>query len=175
MQPALFNPAFSTDHAVFRMLHILSRLEDGDIMEVDRLRIWDFYLLFPTEVHHLRVKRGDAAMRALRKQKIPRTVNPFNVCADGRKMLERLRPYQMTALSHLAARGIISATQLVRQRVVLTGRRQLLTVIPRVGSLTTLESDTLSWLLLYTKTMPMSGEDGLKNRTSLLESRYDGY
>lgn len=43
----IYSPAFDLYHCIYRMLQILGRFTEGDIMETDRLRIYDFYLLFP--------------------------------------------------------------------------------------------------------------------------------
>ena len=41
----MYNHAFDLYHCIYRIIHILMRLEENDILELDRLRIWDFYLL----------------------------------------------------------------------------------------------------------------------------------
>ena len=47
-------PAFDPFAASYRMLHILTHLQQDEVVEADRLCIFDFYLLFPTEAHHIR-------------------------------------------------------------------------------------------------------------------------
>ena len=35
------------------MAHIAAKLEDGESLDVDKVRIWDFYLLFPDKVYNI--------------------------------------------------------------------------------------------------------------------------
>ena len=51
----MYNHAFDLYHCIYRIIHILMRLEENDILELDRLRIWDFYLLFPSKVYEIRL------------------------------------------------------------------------------------------------------------------------
>lgn len=41
----MYNPAFDPFNGIYRMLNILRHFGVGEIIEVDRLRIYDFYLL----------------------------------------------------------------------------------------------------------------------------------
>ena len=49
-------PAFDPFAASYRMLHILTPLQQDEVVEADRLCIFDFYLLFPPEAHHIRLR-----------------------------------------------------------------------------------------------------------------------
>jgi hypothetical protein len=44
----IYNQAFDLYHAVYRMLQLLTHFNKKEYVEVDRLRIWDFYVLFPS-------------------------------------------------------------------------------------------------------------------------------
>lgn len=46
-----YNPAFDLYHCIFRMIHIIQRLDDNECLEVDKIRIWDFYILFPSKAY----------------------------------------------------------------------------------------------------------------------------
>ena len=43
----VYHPAFDMHHCVFRMVRLLNRLPVGSC-QVERMRILDFYLLFPS-------------------------------------------------------------------------------------------------------------------------------
>ncbi len=51
-----YNPAFDLYHSIFRMAHIVDRLSDGECFEIDKVRIWDFYLLFPSKLYDLSIR-----------------------------------------------------------------------------------------------------------------------
>lgn len=40
----IYNQAFDLYHTIFRILHLINRFENEQMIEVDRIRIWDFYL-----------------------------------------------------------------------------------------------------------------------------------
>ena len=50
----MYNPAFDPFNGIYRMLNILRYFGVGEIIEVDRLRIYDFYLLFPYKTYKIR-------------------------------------------------------------------------------------------------------------------------
>ena len=55
----MYNPAFDPFNGIYRMLNILRHFGVGEIIEVDRLRIYDFYLLFPYKTYKIRFKRTE--------------------------------------------------------------------------------------------------------------------
>ncbi|MBR1682035.1 MAG: hypothetical protein IJ700_01520 [Bacteroidaceae bacterium] len=46
-----YNPAFDLYHTIWRMAHILQCVGPDESYEVERMRIWDFYLLFPSMLY----------------------------------------------------------------------------------------------------------------------------
>ena len=54
-----YSPAFDLYHTIFRMAHILERLDDNECFEIDKVRIWDFYLLFPSKLYDLSIRRDE--------------------------------------------------------------------------------------------------------------------
>lgn len=156
------------------MLHILSKYDVNEKVEVERLRVWDFYLLFPNKIHAIRIGGCEYQEARTQRKFVSKVDNPYNTVYDGRKFLERQRPYQMAALNYLASLGIIATEDLLNQEVVLLNQEKLNSVLINIGELTTLEKNTLSWLSINFRTFPLNGPKGLKNRTGLLISKYDG-
>jgi hypothetical protein len=151
------------------------RLEENDILELDRLRIWDFYLLFPSKVYEIRLGNDLKEIAKLRKRYITKGDNPYDTVHDGRKFLERLRPYQMGALTCLSSYGILNAQRLLNNEIEILNKEKLIELVKHVSELPTEEKNTLSWLCLFFKTFPMNGNNGFKSRTKLLISKYDGF
>lgn len=44
----VYHPAFDIYNCVFRMLQLMTSMKQNEV-ELDKLRIWDFYLTFPNE------------------------------------------------------------------------------------------------------------------------------
>lgn len=170
----IYTPAFDTFNTIYRMLHILSHFDTEKYVEVERMRIFDYYLLFPHRAHKIRLKPGEGEFRVHLKRFVSSKVNPYQSITNDRRLFERLRPYQMIALSHIASYGLISPEHLLNQQVKVADPEKLRYVISRLEKMEGIEGNVLSWLCLCFRSTPINGVFGLKNRTNLLESKYDG-
>lgn len=170
----MYNPAFDPFNGIFRMLHILKHFEEEEFVEVDRLRIYDFYLLFPYKAYNIRLKSTEKDFRKTRHQYISKIKNPYNESTNDRRLFEQLRPYQMIALSHIASYGLISPEHLLRQQVKVADAGKMKLVMAQLGEMRATERNVVSWLNLCFRTTPLCGVYGLKYRTQLLEYKYDG-
>ena len=170
----IYTPAFDTFNTIYRMLHILSHFDTEKYVEVERMRIFDYYLLFPHRAHKIRLKPGEGEFRVHLKRFVSSKVNPYHTITNDRRLFERLRPYQMIALSHIASYGLISPEHILNQQVKVTDPDKLRDVISRLEKMEGIEGNVLSWLCLCFRTTPINGVFGLKYRTNLLESKYDG-
>ena len=157
MHTTMYVPAFDPFHAIYRMLNILKRFDGNEMVEVDRLRIYDFYLLFPFQANKTSLK-----------------ITPYNYISNSRRIFERLRPYQMIALSHLASYGLINPEMLLQQKVSVTDTEKMQQVMSQLDEMSPEDVNVLSWLMLSFRNTPLNGVDGLKHRTKLIESKYDG-
>ena len=168
-----YNPAFDLYHCIYRMAHILQRLDEGDIIEVDKIRIWDFYLLYPAKVYQISMKLDEHDQREWRKTFIRHENNPYDYSGNSRKLFEIISPYQQTALHCLISCGILDKEHFERRQICVSDRQSLQHLVNETGSLSDTESNVLSFLSLFSKHMSLLGEDGLKSRTHLMESKYD--
>ncbi len=169
----VYNQAFDYYHAIYRIVRLLTHYKRSDFVEVDRLRIWDFYLLFPDQVHSISLKKTDDDIRKLRKRFIKQKGNPYNEVFDNRKVFEKLKPYQLTALQCLASYGIISKELLKENRVSIISEKLLDGYNAKFDALSYTEQNVIALMTLHFSTISMFGPDGLKSRTKLMVSKYD--
>lgn len=73
----MYNPAFDPFNGIYRMLNILRHFGVGEIIEVDRLRIYDFYLLFPYKTYKIRFKRTEENFRKRLTQYVEKRRTPI--------------------------------------------------------------------------------------------------
>ena len=171
----IYTPAFDTFHTIYRMLHILKHFDNEPYVEVERIRIFDYYLLFPHRAHAISLRKSEeSGFKATLRKYVPVKDNPYHANTNDRRLFERLRPYHMIALSHIAGYGLISPGHLLDRQVKVTDPDRLRDVISRLDKMQNTESNVLSWLCLCFRTTPVNGEWGLKFRTGLLEYKYDG-
>ena len=169
-----YNPAFDLYHSIFRMAHILKSLQEGECFEIDKIRIWDFYLLYPSKIFDIDIKpRKEKAVYAAREQWIEKERNPYEYKGDNRKLLEWIKSVQVSALSCLVSCGILKKEEYLNNRVCVSNRQALDDFVAHAGSLTASEHNSLAFMSYFSRVMPLSGFDGLKARTQLLESKYD--
>ncbi|MDO4881679.1 MAG: hypothetical protein Q3983_10390, partial [Capnocytophaga sp.] len=95
----LYNNAFDLYHTIFRILHLLNKVSDDEVIEIDRIRIWDYYVLFTNEILKIKPKRDERVFKDLLKELNIKNNNPYQQIYDSKKALEKIKPYQMTALN----------------------------------------------------------------------------
>jgi hypothetical protein len=166
----VYNQALDMYHTVFRLLQFLNRFDTEIQIEVDRLRIWDFYLLFPDKIQDITFERD---IIKLRKQYIRETNNPYEKITEDRKIFEKIKPYQLAALNCIASYGIIEKSVLNQQRILITNKNLLNEFVNNFGELPAKEQNVISLMTGHFFKMSMFGKDGLKQRTNLIESKYD--
>lgn len=169
----LYNNAFDLYHTIFRLLHLLNKSAPSKRTEVDRLRIWDFYLLFPSQIFTIKPKRHEKEFKDLIKELKIKKENPYQKVYDQRKTLEKIRPYQMAALGCLASYKIIDKELLVEGIVSVTSDEILKSYVNSMGNLSPREINIITIVTSVFYDISLTGENGLKVRTDLIESKYD--
>jgi hypothetical protein len=169
----VYHPAFDLYHSVFRLLQILTHFKRKGYVEIDRLRIWDYYLLFPEKIHSIRLTKEEADIKKLIMEFIPKSENPYEQILDDRKMFEKIKPYQLTAIKCLASYGIINKSFLNENRVTIISKDILKEHVSKFETLSVKEQNVISLMTSHFSQISMFGPTGLKARTKLLESRYD--
>lgn len=162
----IYHPAFDAYHCVFR---IISIMEVGKCMELDRLRILDFCLCFPAIVGSFELPRKYAKVKraADEANNIYRT--PINVKATFWNLLST----QDSALACLAASGYVDAHKLKDKIVEKTSVEVPEEILEKCGSLMKRESVFFDSLFTPLLQLPLGGPTGLKARSGLLEYKYD--
>jgi hypothetical protein len=164
----VYHSAFDMYHCVYRMFQLLSNLKE-DYVELERLRIWDYYLAFPNEMTKIRYERGNNDIQNL----FPKKYNPYEVVLDGKMIFEKMRTYQLTAIKTLASHGLIKKDYLTDNRITKIDKSLFNDVLLNFEPPSDRESNIIKIMTTYFYKMPLYGEKGLKDRTNLLEYRYD--
>ena len=85
----VYHHAFDIYHCAYRVLQILEHMKSNDV-EIDRIRIWDFYLTFPNEARKISFPKELADLKKIFKVNEP---NPYDDLIDPRRILIRMQPY----------------------------------------------------------------------------------
>jgi hypothetical protein len=163
----LYHPAFDTYHSAFRLLLLMWKSDDHET-PFARLRILDFYLLFPTELESMSFPRSIMRERSRWKKLRSR----YNQISDPRRVFDELASFQLSGLQTLVSTGLAiqrgqsDVVSLVRDAVP----EKLIVELETAGAS---QNDILSLLTGPFRTIELYGRDGLKARTGLFEYRYD--
>lgn len=164
----MYHPAFDLYHCVFRLLQVLEHMKHKEV-EVDRLRIWDFYLTFPNEARHISFPMELKELKRVFKSK---EANPYEDLIDAKRILQRMKSYQVAALKCLASYDLIDADELNKGYVKRTTINIPDEIQERIVQLNTEQENVLKLVIGFNE-LPLFGKTGLKDRTGLIDFKYD--
>ncbi|MEQ9062774.1 MAG: hypothetical protein RIE58_01260 [Vicingaceae bacterium] len=164
----VYHPAFDLYNCVFRVLQLIEYMKQDEV-ELDRLRIWDFYLTFPNEVRKISFPQALSPLKQVFKKK---ESNPYEDLIDSKRIADRMKPFQMSALKCLASYDLIDSKLLSKKIIKRTEKGVPKELTNQFGELTN-EKENVLKLITGFSDLPLYGKMGLKSRTGLIEFRYD--
>jgi len=164
-----YHPAFDVFHCIFRILRLRARCGFSEV-EVDKLRILDYYLLFPWRAGKITLARRDLGIRKIAA--LLEDEQDYATLPKGEMLLERMRSAQTAALQTMAQDGFIDVQSLRNDVAQFAEADIALELQRRVTQRNEAEPERMQIIDALSK-YPLLGNDGLKGRTSLLEHRYD--
>lgn len=162
-----YHAALDFNHGIYRVLRLLEAVPSHS-MQLDTLRILDFYFLFPHTVGDVTLPKGMTAA----KRSFAAGASRYNKVAFPRHLFEQLGAMQRVITHSLAAKGFIEAPQLADHCVVRTPK-PLPEEIRTAFAAEAAKDRQLVQFLVALSREPLLGDKGLKARTGLLEFRYD--
>jgi hypothetical protein len=171
MTQLTYNEAFDPYHAVFRFLRLHLACDISVKLPFDTLRILDFYLLFPFRLQAMKLFSSDTGWR-----KVSRSYEgqaPYGTMPDDSTIFARMEPFQRAAAASLVHSGHMASNAWDSNEVRFTTDALPATVTIRCSELNNRMKDVVDILCQIKARYPLGGRDGLKDRTGLLEYRYD--
>lgn len=166
-----YEPAFDPYHTVFRLLQIYHIFEKAEVLPIEHVRILDFYLVFPFRAEQIRFRSEHRGLRKIAKEAA--ASKPYGEFPPDRLVLQRMEFAHQAALQTLAGKQMIEMESLERGEVRCTplgGDHSLISVITAVGRI---DSDVIKLVRTLALEYPLMGKGGLKDRTGLLDFKYD--
>ncbi len=166
----LYHPMLDPYHCALRVLTLLS---DADINEIDwdRLRLLDFFIVFP---HTLRCMRIPAKYRS--KRAILASVpNPYENLPNMTRLFYQVSEIQEAGVRLLAAAELISKQSFKRGQICVAKHNDA-QASALVAAMQKLHYRDEEWYDFVTRCLisyPLNGHGGLKERTGLMEHRHD--
>jgi hypothetical protein len=171
MTQLTYNEAFDPYHAAFRFLRLHLACDMKVRVPFDTIRILDFYLLFPFRLQSMKFFDEDKGWRKVSKSYGEQA--PYGTMPNDTTVFSRMETFQRAAASSLVISGYLAPDAWDHNEVQFTKE-----VIPdvlrlRCSELNTRMRDVMEILCQLGTRYPLGGRDGLKDRTGLLEYRYD--
>jgi ABC-3C biological conflict system middle component len=170
MNSLTFQPAFDVFHTMFRYLRIRDALND-EVVHRDQLRIADFYLAFFFRAESIRLKPKDQSIR-----KIARRVGPsssYQRQPDDALLFARMGPIQHASLRSLVHYGYFAVDETGTSFVAKTSLQAPDDLQERIKQANVTDHEVIEAIVRLIRDYPLTGRDGLKSRTALMEHRYD--
>lgn len=171
MTQLTYNEAFDPYHAVFRFLRLHLACDIGAKLPFDTLRILDFYLLFPFRLQAMKLFASDTGWRKVSRAYEDRA--PYGAMPEDSTIFARMEPFQRAAATSLVHSGHLASEAWDNNGVQFTSKMLPPAVAERCLAVNAQMTDIIDILCQIKARYPLGGRDGLKDRTGLLEYRYD--
>ena len=164
----IYNPAFDIYHCVYRMISILSNLVNEKI-EVDKLRILDFYMVFPGEIKYISFPRKLFSFKKEYKD-IP---SEFDSSSIRNKVFNAMENYQLLAINCLASINYIDIDELKNNTIVKNTKFDNVQIKALIRDPANHNQRLIDFLSKQLSTLELKGSLGLKSKTGLIEAKYE--
>lgn len=162
----IYHPAYDAYHCVFRTLIITSTLKS---VEISKLRILDFFFVFPAEIRKVALPRNLADV----KKSATAWFNEYHGPLNMHHTFKDMEQIQISAYRSLVASKILDSENFnigIISRTELPLPEDLNSVIKQASLR---DKEVISAIIEKINMIPLQGPKGLKCRTGLLEYRYD--
>jgi hypothetical protein len=166
----IYDYALDPYHCAIRILTICTYGNaEKRLFQVDSVRILDYFLVYPSK---LASSRLPLEHKSIRKQ-VRDIENPYRHSPGKRAAFERMKSIFHAASSGLGAAGMIDIDLLERGILKLNPNNIPPEMESAVHRFKARQSTVGNFILAVLSAYPVNGADGLKNRSGLLEYRYD--
>ncbi|HEN3580842.1 TPA: ABC-three component system middle component 5 [Yersinia enterocolitica] len=162
----IYHPAYDAYHCLFRMIAVIDHLST---LEVDKARILDFYLMFPSLVSDIRMPPNYIGDKKVAKSYANKYHDPINQLSTFRDMHQ----IQIAALRCLAASGLIDLPRFEKGEVHRTDMEIPDGLLLSMRGFLNEKNNIYTFIIEKLSKFNLTGKDGLKDRTRLMEYRYD--
>lgn len=168
-----YQAAFDPYNTAFRLLRLRECCWTHSSVSFEALRIADFFLLFPVLIANkgVRLQRKHAKYRKLSTKYA--SLTPFAQLPAMDTLFRRMEPFHIAAAETLVTSGLALPAAWGEGFMHGTGHQIPQNLMQRIADVNETQDDLLEFLTALVTEYEVSGVNGLKDRTSLLEFRYD--
>lgn len=165
----IYHPAFDASHCVYRLLAILIGVK-GNSVSWDVLRVLDYFYLFPSQLK--KIEPWPTSIREYRN-KVKKIPDQFEDISNSARLFFDLREFQRSAILELVAKDIVDKDGFERGEINLKKDVLPNEFIDFVLSDEFVKGEAYEVISRALPEVEFNGASGLKNRSGLMEYRYD--
>ncbi|MFP1910298.1 ABC-three component system middle component 5 [Lonsdalea quercina] len=162
----VYHPAYDAYHCLFRMMAIIERT---DQLEIDKLKILDFYILFPSLLSNVKIPRQFVKI----KKRAKKSYNEYHDPINPRIIFKEMRQIQDAAIKCMVAAGYIYPDEFSNGYILRTDKKLPKKIASEMKDFLDKKNPFSSFIIQDMAKFHLTGPDGLKSRTQLMEHRYD--
>lgn len=166
-----YEPALDPFHAIYRLLRLRWIIDQHGPLARDHVRILDFYQLFPFRIDDIRLTPQHRRYRRLASDY--KTAAPYGEQPESRTLFYRMEPMQVAALDTLATHGVFDPRQWTVDQVAAAETLTPESLAARIRAANDKDRELYEFLGVLASDYDLTGVNGLKDRTGLMEYRHD--
>jgi hypothetical protein len=163
----IYNPAYDVYHTMFRILQLLNKIEGR--VEIEKIRILDFYLVFPSELLEIKSFKGFKKYSKYLNEEI----NRYERVINAKRLFYKMESIQLEAIKGLISYGLLEGESFKNGRLQRTELQLAEELSNQILEANSKNQNLISLLTGPLASMDLYGHLGLKVRTNLLEFKYD--
>ena len=163
----IYSQAYDLYHTMFRILQITEKTKE--VLEVDKLRILDFYLAFPAELLEIRSFSGFKKYEKYLKAE----TNSYERVIDRKRLFFKMEHIQISAIKALISYGLLNPVEFKNGKIKRTENLIPGNLNSRINNANDESQNLITLITGPLASMNLYGHLGLKVRTNLIEFKYD--
>lgn len=160
----VWHPSRDAYHCAFRLLR-LGAATEAESLEIEKARILDMYLLFPSLLY--KASMPEKIRTSFREISVPKPDQIFIRLPSTNAVFQELRIFQNSAMAQLAARGLLESSEFKNGRLAINEDAVPDEIYRRVQARNREESGLIGFLSNSFGTIPLRGADNIYRRTGL--------
>ncbi|MBP7541130.1 hypothetical protein HLH14_12420 [Acinetobacter sp. ANC 4282] len=166
----IYSPAFDLSHCIFRIFFILNTFSENTSIEIDKIRIIDFYLAYPGCINDFKFPEDIQEIKKDFKDLRKEYRDPIN----HKITFQRISILQKKAISSLLSLGYIDMESYKQGLVKRSKKKFTSDIKDKLFYFSFYGNHQLPLIIVITLLqIELKGENGLKARSSLMEYRYE--
>lgn len=162
----IYHPSYDTHHCAYRYLNLLLSFPNRQC-DKTLLSFVDFYYVYPHLLNE--IKKLPSPLQRF-KPFISGIKSPFEITPNSKVLYFELRSLQSVALANLQSRGLVTVNN---NNVLLIETKLPSSLIKAFKDDSFNKTEIFKLLVNEFPKVQLSGENGLKARTGLMEYKYD--